>query len=156
MQSPLGTVVAVLLAAGFLLIGPVVAEAEERRRPSVKMSAEQQRFILAAFAAAVPEAGVPTVTAYPSGAYVARAVGDRVQVHVNRNANGEVSAHYTVGGAKAARGYATADTHGNGSSQTLFGPDGDRSADFAALSVFPVEKRLQRANLRLVVPQRCR
>jgi hypothetical protein len=132
MQSPLGAVVAGLLAAGFLQIGPVVAAAEERKRQPVTMSAAQERFIVTAFAAAVPEAGKPDITAYPRGAYVARAVGDRVQVHVNRSTTGEVTAHYTVSGAKAARGYATANPSGDGSSQTLFGPDGDRSAEFAA------------------------
>lgn len=96
------------------------------------MSEQQHQLINAAFAEAVPEAGPPQIVDYPGGAYTARATRDNVSVDVKRTAEGEVTAQYTTSGPNAMRGVATADTKGGQSSQMVFGPEGDRTAQHAA------------------------
>ena len=96
------------------------------------MSEQQSAIINQAFADAAPEAGTPEITHYANGAYTARARRGDIDVNVQRTAEGEVTAQYTTTGANAVRGVATADGRGGGSSQTVFGPPGDRSAEFAA------------------------
>jgi hypothetical protein len=96
------------------------------------MSEPQHSFIKAAFAEAVPEAGPPQIMDYPDGAYTARASRDHVIVDVRRTVEGEVTAQYTTTGPNAVRGVATADAKGGQSSQMVFGPEGDRSAQHAA------------------------
>ena len=131
MHLSLGTVVAVLTAV-FSLIDVDLAVAAERDKRQLKMSDAQRQFIIKAFAEVVPEAGAPDISSYPEGAYAAKAVRGGVHVYVDRTRAGEVTAQYTSTGPNASRGVSKADRLGNGFSQTLFGPTGDRSAEYAA------------------------
>jgi hypothetical protein len=96
------------------------------------MSDQQRDAILRAFADAVPEAGTPEITAYPGGAYAAKAAQGDINVDVQRTAEGAVTAQVTTTGPNAVRGFATVDAGGTASSQTVFGPQGDHSAQHAA------------------------
>jgi hypothetical protein len=131
MHVPFGSALA-LLTTIFSLLDGGFAVAAERDKRQQKMTEAQRQFIVRAFTVVVPEAGTPDITSYPEGAYAAKAVREGVHVYVDRTSAGEVTAQYTTTGANAGRGVAKADRLGNGFSQTVFGPTGDRSAEYAA------------------------